>query len=581
MVMDLEQDTVVRLEGHERGPGRVLDLRFDARGDYLSAVGDLNTGAIWRVGTWRPVVAVSHGEFQTIHTLSFNPVADEAVSCATDGTCSGWSLATGARTYRFAHVYPHTGAKNETRQIASGAFGSGRSLFVSAGVNRTARIWSLAGAVENPLARCELPDVLVRTFVAGAISRNCGVPQPSDTRAAPVLADDGRAAAVMVPFDTVRVWDPTTGKPLAILAHADPVDWDVVKTRLLTTLSRRPAEMRLSEMRNPGSVVVLAVSRSGGRVATFRDADQTLRVWDTASSQVVHREVLSKPPALRFLSDTTLLRTDEPGTLSVRTLPAGAAAWSDVGSLRALAVTDDMRLVAALGQATTDKPDVSLRVWDVASGNRLLERAVDAEAGGLYFDASGRYLAVTSRFDEVPTGLPVGVALSLWDVAAGRAVVSLPKDAGIIAFGHSRDARSFATVGTSDTLQVWDLSTGTSRQTVTADPGPVAFSTTGRWLAVGNQSVRVLDVATLSPLAQLDLGGEIRAIEFQADDAIIAALRVDSGETRGLIERHHWRTADVLAEACRRLPIAAAELQWRQLLGEQAVPRPCGDPRGS
>jgi len=124
-------------------------------------------------------------------------------------------------------------------------------------------------------------------------------------------------------------------------------------------------------------------------------------------------------------------------------------------------------------------------------------------------------------------------------------------------------------------VQLWDLSTGSSRQTVTADPGPIAFSVKDQWLAVGNHSLRVLDTATLDPVAQLDIGGEIRAIEFQAEDAMIAALRVDGGGRTGRIERRPWRMADLLAETCLRIPLAVAQAQWRQLLPEQPVPNPC------
>jgi WD40 repeat protein len=382
----------------------------------------------------------------------------------------------------------------------------------------------------------------------------------------------------MVPFDTVHVWEVNGGKPLATLAHTDPIDWDALKARLEATVPARFSGARFTTMRFAGSVKILAIAPSGRRVATYREADQTLRLWDTESARVTNHEVLEKQPYLHFLSETTLLRTDEPGTLSIRQLPAGNALWSkDLGNIKTLAVTRNADRIATLSKGAAD---VLLRVWDVATGNAILERTIDSAAGGLHFDASGRYLTVTSHFGaQAPLiGLPPAIALAVWDIAARRTVVSRPREATTIAFSYSHDGSQFATVGSNGEVHVWDLSTGASRPTVTADPGPVAFSANGRWLAVGLHSLRVLDAATLNPVAQLDIGGEIRAIEFQTDDTIVTALRVENGGRIGLVERHHWRTDDKIAEACSRIPLETAQRQWRQLLPAQAVPTPCEEP---
>ncbi len=578
VVYDLMSGQGRQLEAHNEGPGRIEDLKFDPTGEYLGAVGLLNTGSIWRVGTWRQVVAVGHGESYDTHTLSFDGTGGEAISCASDGNCLGWSLATGGRTHRFAHVYLYTGAKIEGREMLSGAYSADGSLFVSAGADHTARIWSMSRAGEVSRSGCELENVFVFTFAGTGVARHCWPVRPAGAGVAPVTTEDGRVAAAMVPFDTVHVWDVNSGKPLATLAHTDPIDWDALQARLEATVLERVSGTRFWSMRSKGSVEILAIAPSGRQVATYRAADQTLRLWDTGSARVASHEVVEKQPYLQFLSETTLLRTDEPGTLSIRQLPDGKASWSkDLGNIKALTVTRDAHRIATLSKGAAD---VSLRVWDVATGNAMLERTIDAAAGGLHFDDSGRYLAVTSHFGaRAPlSGLPPAIALAVWDVAPGRTVVSRPSEATTIAFSYSRDGSQFATVGSNGEVHVWDLPTAASRRTVTADPGPVAFSANGRWLAVGLHSLRVLDAATLNPVAQLDIGGEIRAIEFQADDAIIAALRVEGGGRTGVVERHRWRTADKIAEACSRIPLETAQRQWRQLLPAQAVPTPCAEP---
>jgi WD40 repeat protein len=578
VVYDLKFGQERRLEAHNDGPGRIEDLKFDPTGEYLGAVGLLSTGSIWRVETWRQAVAVGHGESYDTHTLSFDTTGGEAISCASDGNCLGWSLATGSRTHRFAHVYLYTGAKIEGRQMLSGTFSADGSLFVSGGADHTARIWSMSRAGEVSRSRCELDNAFVFTFVGTGVARHCWPERPGGAIFAPVTTENRRFAAATVPFDTVHVWDVNSGKPLATLAHTDPVDWDALKARLEATVQERVTGTRFASMRSQGSVQILAIAPSGRQVVTYRGADQTVRLWDAESARVTYHEVLEKQPYLHFLSETTLLRTDEPGTLSIRQLPAGNALWSkDLGNIKALAVTRDAHRIATLGKGAAD---VSLRVSDVATGHAILEQSIDSAAGGLHFDESGRYLTVTSHFGaQAPlTGLPPAIAIAVWDIAARRTVVSHPREATTVAFTYSHDGSQFATVGSNGDVHVWGLSTGASRRTVTADPGPVAFSANGRWLAVGLHSLRVLDAATLNPVAQLDIGGEIRAIEFQADDAIVAALRVENGGRTGLVERHRWRTADKIAEACSRIPLETAQRQWRQLLPAQPVPTPCAEP---
>lgn len=571
VVFDLKFGGEQRLEAHHDGPGRIEDLKFDPTGEYLGAVGLLSTGSIWRVGTWRQAVAVGHGESHTTHTLSFDTAGGEAISCASDGNCLGWSLATGGHTRRFAHVYLFTGENAENREMLSGAFSADGRLFVTGGADHTARIWDMSRAGQVSRAGCALRTPLVWTGMAG----HCWPAMPAGAMFTPVTTDDGRFAAATVPFDTVQVWDATSGKPLATLAHTDPIDWEALRVRLAATVKERVEGAQFSIMRVQGSVKPLGVAPSGRLVATYRAADQTLRLWNTEKAQVVYREVLEKQPSVRFLSETTLLRIDGPGTVSLRQVPTGTVMWSkELGNIKAIAVTRDASRIATLSK---DPAATTLRVFDVETGTTVLEQAADAAANGLRFDGSGHYLTVTTQLgpQSAMTALSPGIALTVWEIPAQRVVVSLPKEASTIAFDYSRDSKWFAAVGSNGAIAVWDLATGTSRRAVTADPGPVAFSANGRWLTIGSRSLLVLEVATTKAVAQLDIGGDIRAIEFQHDDTLIAALRVENDSRSGLIERHRWRAADLVIEACRRVPIEPAQMQWRQLLPDHSVPLPC------
>ena len=589
-VFNLTTGTVAaRLRVRGSAPGRLNRLEFNARSRYLGAVGDLDVGAIWRVEDWSEAVVPSHGEFQTIHSLSFDPSAEEAVTCGTDGNCFGWSLISGRKLHQLAHVYSFEGAGNGKRQMLSGAHGATGATIVTGGADGTARVWQMSAAGEAGRSTCTFDDVVFRTFVArgrswiggsldlvqGTCSPEPGEKnRPRDLKVSPA----GRFAAAAMPVDLVRVWDTRDGKAVAQLVHSDPVDWDAVRTRLQQRgASLRVLTFEIEQMQTQGSVSVQAVSSSGKRVATVRKADAKLRIWDAGSGQVVYSEDLpdDTPLLLEFLSDALLLRVSRDGQLSVRKLPEGAVAWSvPLGRPRALALSSDTRQIAT---ADGSSRATRVRLWDASTGSALFEHSLEAEIDDLVFDPSGRYLVALGP-SLVPTGLPTGAAAIVWDTTTKQSVVSVPRDEETVAIAFSADSARFAAVGRAGDVRVWDLATGTVRRTVTADPGPVAFSGSGKWLALGNRSALVLDAQSLQPVAQLDIGGEIRDLEFREADTLLAARRFDSGATRGTVELHRWQAADLLAEACRRMPVKAAESQWRQLLPDQRLPTPCTSP---
>ena len=265
--------------------------------------------------------------------------------------------------------------------------------------------------------------------------------------------------------------------------------------------------------------------------------------------------------------------SNSPGTLSLRTLRAGSIAWTrEPGPITAVTYTSDRRLVAAGAQG----PTPSIHVWDMANGRKIFEQPSADPVHDLAFDRSGRYLVALGPDTIVPIGLPQGAALVVWDVELRRALISLPEGDRTIGFTFSSDGKQFATMGYTGQLRVWNLTDGQMRRrAVTADPGPVAFSADGRWIAMGSRSILVLKSVSLQPVAQLDTAGEIRNLEFRDSDTLIAARRFGEASTQGTEEVYRWRTADLLAEACRRMPLAAAEDQWKQLLPEQRVPSPC------
>ena len=585
-VFDLETgEREARLQIRGDAPGQGTSLVFSRNGQHLAAVGGF-AGAIWEVPEWREAVYVRHGEFQTLSSLSFSDVSEEAVSCGWDGYCIGWSLETGARVHQFAHQHAHAVDDATRRAISQGRFAPQSAVFVSAGADGTVRLWDLAPVNEAGRSRCEgnvlvwsfLPDS--RTWSTGAgsleiVHRACRPGRPDDRRFDRSVVDSaaGKHAALGLPGDLVRVWETETGKTVAELPHTEPIDWVAVEGRLRSNLSERAAAVALQRLQS-GSVNVLAVSPSGRFVATLRDADQALRLWDTNSSQVVHQEHAERAPLLEFLSDTTVLRVDDRDAVSVRRLTDGAPLWSEpLKRIRSLAVSDDRQRILAAAEA--DKGSI-IRVWDAASGKRLLDQRAESKGGEAVFDRSGRYAAVLfGGAFGIPEGLPRGGGLKIWDVSSGREALSLPESQRVVGLAFAHDSGRVAIVLQQGGLIVQDLRSGQMNKTVGASVGPVAFSSSGDLLAFGGRSIRVLETESLRVVAQVDVIRQARRVEFRSDDAVLAVDSFPDGDPRGLTQLLRWKPLDVLGDACRVMPIDAAIKQWQQLFPDSAVPSPC------
>jgi WD40 repeat protein len=243
------------------------------------------------------------------------------------------------------------------------------------------------------------------------------------------------------------------------------------------------------------------------------------------------------------------------------------------GAKDLIAFTTTAGRIAALNRAGTG---ARLRVWDTRSGQLLLEQAVGFAVGNVKIDASDRHVIVTGKSPVVPEMLPLPAAVAIWDIAARRLVLELPEADGTIALDVARDGSRAAAVSNTGELRVWQLAGGQVQRAVLAAPGPVAFSENGRWLAAGGGSIRVLDASTLRPLAQIETGGRVHAIGFRSNGTLLAVRHYEAAAGMMVLDRFRWRTADMLSEACARLPLKAATEQWRQLMPNQAVADPCG-----
>ncbi|WP_437932652.1 AAA family ATPase [Sorangium sp. So ce291] len=397
-VWDLATGQLLRtLKGHTRAVTGVTvtqDGRFavSASGDDTLKVWDLATGQLLRT---------LQGHSFGVNAVALTSDDRIAVSASGDDTLKVWDLATGPllRT-----LQRHTNTVTGVAVTPDGRFA------VSASFDQTLRVWDLA---TGPLLRTLQGHTSVVEDVA--------------------MTPDGRIAVSASLDKTLKVWDLATGQLLRTLqGHTDTVNgvavtpdgriavsasddktlkvWVLATGQLLRTIQEHTDESEDDEDDEDDFWPTYGVNgvavTPDGRIAISASDDNTLKVWDLATGQ--------------------LLRTLQGHTSFVNRV----------------AVTPDGRL------AVSASFDETLRVWDLATGQLL--RTLQGHTNwveGVAMTSDGRF-AVSASKDKT---------LKVWDLAGtDQPIAILETHAFMYCCAATADAKTILAGDAAGVLHVLD-----------------------------------------------------------------------------------------------------------------------------
>lgn len=271
-------------------------------------------------------------------------------------------------------------------------------------------------------------------------------------------------------------------------------------------------------------IQAVVVSRNGRMVMTGSE-DETARLWDVGSGQVVRSFVgftIHGPHALAFGSEGQVVIGDR-RAVGVYDATTGREIRSiNVLDSERFVVSPDGRVLVTAGGTVATKIDM----WDLTTGLELSQDPAGSFALPLAFSSDGHRLVTQRRVAGVYGSVTV------WETATGKKIKTVDHSGDVRAAALSPDGRMLALQAADRTIVVKDVDTSRVLQQFSLTLSPETGRTTGIRFSPDNRLLATADSENLVRLWDLHTGREAKsyrgtAVDFGHDGKTLAVGVMD------------------------------------------------------
>ncbi len=546
------QHRTLALRGHT---APVTDMEWSPDGRFVATVSRDGTGRLWDAQTgkelWQAPVP-NEGI-----SVTFHPDGRTIAFGGDDGKITLWQVAPRIKLATLTHGswgFPIRMAYSPDGQLLAAAYNDGLGRVWRDGQATELRghdgvVRDIAFSPDGRTIGTVGDDNTVRMWDAGT-GHALGSAGARELENRLWFSPDGRYVAAPSRTGVAYLWDTTkfAEPPFVLAGHTEPVEAIAFSPdgRSLATASFDKTA-RLWDLETKTAKAVLAghgdrlwwtAFSPDGRYLVTTSADGTARLWDPnlqASGEIV---------AQRYGSPVRLAGLADAGQRIISVQDGQAHVWQpstgedrtfkiDASDIRAAALSPDgARLAVADGAGVTS-------LWDVARGNPVA--TIPAREGirvhSLAFDPTGEHLALARQDGTI----------AVWNTVEGQDEATLTgpwSDVYSVAF--SPDGARLSATGVDAKVWLWDWRKSVLERSLWAGKSPgraVAFAPDGVHLASANQAgeIRVWNLAAGGddPVASATNTSPIRALGFSPDSSGLA-----SGDEQGVVALWRWRSAE-------------------------------------